>query len=521
MSAAAGPKRNKMNDSEYAGRDRVPANVAQSISPAFDIIRTETVLSRFPVHNLSKKGNIDIHIVHRNRRGEVELRWEVSFNERYGQARQLAYKLDTLVVNRRIEEAGRPVPKLIRLGSLREIAERLDMSSNTNILKRALRQNASAFITLRVSYTNMQGLEKTIEADFTRYSVIFTGEKLPDKRRADAVYLNLHDVYWSILNEAPWRPLDYDYLTALTPAAQRFYEIISYRFYNALRFANLNASRIAYSEYCLYSAQQRYYDYEHFKKQMYKVHLPHRQSGYIAEVRYESMFDPEGRPDWMMCYLPGPKARLEFEVFTGGPCQLEATTGAHVENCSRDEEAQAPDPELLNELVKRGISEKQARALLEQLPSDQMILDQLEYADYRIASEPTGRFRNPPGFYVSVLRDNVAVPAHFETSGKRVLREMQAPEQLNFLLNTTEDSWREAKRSAVERYIRTGLTSEEYESMVAAKQHEYMEQYKAAADWAAETLRHLAENAVAVQLESVLDLPTLEEFQKCDQANDK
>jgi hypothetical protein len=26
-----------------------------------------------------------------------------------------------------------------------------------------------------------------------------------------AVYLNLHDVYWSILNEAPWRPLDHDY----------------------------------------------------------------------------------------------------------------------------------------------------------------------------------------------------------------------------------------------------------------------------------------------------------------------
>ncbi len=51
-----------------------------------------------------------------------------------------------------------------------------------------------------------------------------------------------------LLNEAPWRPQDYDYLKALTPAAQRFYEIVSAKFYNSFRFSNLNASKIAYSE---------------------------------------------------------------------------------------------------------------------------------------------------------------------------------------------------------------------------------------------------------------------------------
>ncbi|MEO8131924.1 MAG: hypothetical protein ABI822_32820, partial [Bryobacteraceae bacterium] len=278
-----------------------------------NVIRTENVISRFPVHNLSKKGKIEIQIVKRNSHGEIEIKWEVSYNDKHGQARQLAYKLDTIVINRRIEEEGRPLPKLIRLGSLREIAERLDMGGNTNVIKRALRQNASAFITVKVGYTNLDGTEKTLEADFTRYSVIFTGEKLPDKRRADCVYLNLNDVYWSMLNEAPWRPQDYDYLKALTPAAQRFYEIVSAKFYNSFRFSNLNASKIAYSEYCAYSAQQRYFDYEHFKKQMYKVHQPHKKSGYLSQVSYESTQDADGKPDWMMRYVPGPKAKNEFE----------------------------------------------------------------------------------------------------------------------------------------------------------------------------------------------------------------
>src|SRR6476469_3767107 len=128
-----------------------------------NIIRTESVLSRFPVHNLSKKGKLSIEVVQKNAQGQVDIRWEVSYNDRYGQARQLAYKLDTIVVNRKIEQEGRPVPKLIRLGSLRDIAEQMEIKTNTNLLKVALRQNASAFITVKLTYTSLQGEEKTLE----------------------------------------------------------------------------------------------------------------------------------------------------------------------------------------------------------------------------------------------------------------------------------------------------------------------------------------------------------------------
>ena len=47
----------------------------QGLTP-LDIIRTETVLSRLPVHNLSKKGSsISINIVKKNAKGELDLFW--------------------------------------------------------------------------------------------------------------------------------------------------------------------------------------------------------------------------------------------------------------------------------------------------------------------------------------------------------------------------------------------------------------------------------------------------------------
>ena len=51
---------------------------------------------------------------------------------------------------------------------------------------------------------------------------------LPDGTPADALYLVLSEPYREILNHAPVRPLDYAYLQALTPMAQRFYELLSY-----------------------------------------------------------------------------------------------------------------------------------------------------------------------------------------------------------------------------------------------------------------------------------------------------
>src|SRR4051812_34965847 len=79
-------------------------------------IRVETALSRYPVHRLAKHGNIAIDISKKNEGGEAPIKWEVTHNSKYGQPGPLAYKLDTLLINRRIKEAPRPIPRLIKLG---------------------------------------------------------------------------------------------------------------------------------------------------------------------------------------------------------------------------------------------------------------------------------------------------------------------------------------------------------------------------------------------------------------------
>jgi hypothetical protein len=104
-----------------------------------------------------------------------------------------------------------------------------DSGKNRNDIKKSLCQNVFAGITARIRYRQNDGTERTLEAAFTRYSVVFTGQELPDGRKADAVYIILSDIYMQVINGAMTRPLDYDYLKSLPPASRRFYELLSYR----------------------------------------------------------------------------------------------------------------------------------------------------------------------------------------------------------------------------------------------------------------------------------------------------
>src|SRR4051812_35975997 len=109
--------------------DPIPSTEPSPLNP----IRVETALSRYPVHRLARKGNIDIEIREQDANGETTIRWEVDYSKKHGQPGPLAYKVDTLIVNRRIEEAPRPIPKLIKLGSLRDICRELGMSEGENV----------------------------------------------------------------------------------------------------------------------------------------------------------------------------------------------------------------------------------------------------------------------------------------------------------------------------------------------------------------------------------------------------
>ena len=323
-----------MTTSAPQARPLAEASTPTALVP-LNLIRTDTVLARFPIHNLAKKGEVHIHITVTNAQGHVDCSWQVFPNPAFGAPRQLAYKLDTLVINKKLDALGRPLPKLIRLGSAREIGHQLGFSIGQAVkdLRKAAHQNAGTYIIAKLHYTATDGTTRTLEAGFTRYSIIFTGERRPDGTKADAIYLLLNEPYWEVLNSAPTRPLDYDYLQALPPTAQRCYELISAKLFTALKYGHPYA-KLLYSEYCTFAAQQRYTDYDRVKKQMYKVHKPHLTSGYLARVRYEAAHDGAASPDWLMYYVPGPKAHAEYATCNPSRAARPAAGPQHTEQAT-------------------------------------------------------------------------------------------------------------------------------------------------------------------------------------------
>ena len=226
-------------------------------------------------------------------------------------------------------------------------------------------------------------------------------------------------------------------------------------------------------------------------------------------MKFENTQDENGRADWMMTYMPGPKAHNEHDYFTGKHPVLETKFLSEAKN-----DSVAVDANVLGELTKRGIDEKQARTLLANAAEDQDVLEQLEYADWRIATAPAETFHNPPGFYISVLKDNVIVPDTFESSRKLRDREELARKRDAELLRQAqiEIAYEDYKRKTVERYIEQSVSVDEHEALIAELQRSYVLQFKNASQWPSETLRSVAMNAAVVEIAKRVPLISLEEF---------
>ena len=388
-------------------------------------IRVETALSRFPIHNLAKSSPITIDLQRTTEQGDTDLKWTVSHSARHGIPGPLAYKVDTLIVNRRIDSAPRPLPESISLGSLTEICQemgRTDSGENRSHLRKALLQNAFAAITAKIKYRTKSGAERWTEIGYSRYSIVFTGETLPDGSQADAVYILLSTPYRELLNQVEVRPLDYDYLKELPPAAQRLYELLSFQIYGAIANGRPRA-KMLYSDYCKFAPQARYPDYDHVKKQMHRLHKVHKDSGYIERVDYEKKVDTNGIEDWEMFYTPGPKAFAEYRAFTHRQARQQSSTesvnysptlrrGSTAEFKQASLDFSESESTLVEELNRRGVTLKKARDLIATSKTGQDIMAQIFHFDNLMVQDVRKTITNPTGFLISLIRDNVSVPGN-------------------------------------------------------------------------------------------------------------
>jgi cation transport regulator ChaB len=324
---------------------------------------------------------------------------------------------------------------VLKLGSLREIGEELGSETKTNDVKRALLQNASVFIMAKIEYVQRDGGKKTLEANFTRYQIVLTGEDLLGDRKADAVYVVLNPIYYEIVSQARVRPVDYRYLTTLKPLSQRFYELISPSIYGAVNFKNF--TNILYSDFCLLAPAVRQKEQWLVKKQLNPVITPHIKSGYIEAVYYQPTVDRDGMLDWIISLKPGALARGHATAFSikrstrkdiraGDPRQPTLPFPIQSTSPTRDEEptAEAVDPPgivtLIEALVEQGINAADAERLARTKPDE--CRRQLEFLPFHEKPRSKGAFLR------SAIQDGFGAPAAFEEAQERLAAEQRREE---------------------------------------------------------------------------------------------
>ncbi len=296
---------------------QIQQQAAAERNDPLDPIRVEMVSTEMPVHQLAKRGEQEIRVIRRPRRGgQATMYWKAEPNLAVGRPGQLAYHLDTWVINRRLDEIPRPLPRLIRIGDLREIARELGQGGDTNAVKRAFEQNASTFIRARLTYRCQSGGEDTFEGYFNRYTVFYRGQALPGGRRAESVYISLNDPYYGLVNRSTRRPLDFGYLRQLPPAAQRLYELVSTKVFATIKNRQ-QAAWMRYSDLCALAVLTRCETKRRMQIQLAAIHRPHVKSGYFEKIGYRAVASDDDKPDWIIDYVPGPRARREFDAFNG------------------------------------------------------------------------------------------------------------------------------------------------------------------------------------------------------------
>ena len=282
-------------------------------------------------------------------------------------------------------------------------------------------------------------------------------------RRGECQLL-LHDFYRRVLDSAPTRPLDYGYLRALPPIAQRWYEIVSYRVFATLKHHQPRA-RLGYAEFCMYAPQTRYTGFGPMRKQMAKLHAPHLRSGYLAGVEFEATTDRDGRLDWAMIYTPGPKAQAEFQAFTrkGGPVPRDIELALF-------EPKPEPEPELEptgleKDLIDRGVSHGVAADLVRDFPEDR-IRRQVEVVDWLRETKPQ-RIKDLGAYLAGAIRKDFAAPAGFRGRAERAAAEAARRAALDQEVATRRTKAREREeRDRIQAY-RAALTPGERERLDA------------------------------------------------------
>jgi hypothetical protein len=321
--------------------------------------------------------------------------------------------------------------------------------------------------------------------------VVAFGMQMPDGSTADRNYVWLSDWQIENINNNYLMPIDFEtYRKLRNHIAKALVPLLQ-----VWLFASRSEGRFEkrYQDLCAILDIRYQKHLSLIKKQLAPSLDELQYYGYLANYRIEVTSD--GR-DYKIVAQHGHKFFRDQKIRWALPAAEETV----------EEDA----PSQLKELVKRGLSEGHARRLLQSLPEDQPVLDQLEYGDWVIANARKS-IVNPTGFYIYLLRENVIPPQSFETSAKRQARaavaESRNKEERNRL--QLEEEYKQFCEERVSLYVERQMDLEEYERRLKGKADEVR------LTWPRlplSSVQEIAERAVRADLHSCAAIPSFQEF---------
>jgi Replication initiator protein A len=168
-----------------------------------------------------------------------------------------------------------------------------------------------------------------------------------------------------------------------------------------------------------------------------------------------------------------------------------------------------PMPSVVKELLDRGIGDRQARQLLKELPEQQPIRDQLDWIDHLLVVGGK-KIKNPPGFYIALLRENVQPPLWFVSKRpKQAIASNDSETQAWVEHAEREERYRSYKREQITRHIDEVIGREEFDRQVEEQLKAERQRYP---NLTPETLREIAAGTLARNIESSMKLMEFADF---------
>lgn len=134
--------------------------------------------------------------------------------------------------------------------------------------------------------------------------------------------------------------------------------------------------------------------------------------------------------------------------------------------------------------------------------------------DHLIRQAGPEKFYNPAGFYIHLVRENVAPPAAFETTRLKRLHEEANRARAQEVQERAklELAYEEYQRREVAAYIARNYTEDECHALVEAKRQELLRQYKQMSDWGEDAIDKLAATSTHNEIIKQIALLTFDEF---------